>query len=105
MRRIYNTVWILLTVFMLAGCATQQEKVQAQRWKDADIDGNGIMTLAEFEASKLRLAMSFSQADQNEDGFVSHDEYQHYNRPKAVRENRARERQRRIAQLEGEGHV
>ena len=69
-----------LMLVLVAGCATGPEKQQAERWSEADIDGNGVLTMAEFEKSKLRWTMRFDMVDQNEDGRISHDEYRHYNR-------------------------
>lgn len=77
MRAIFTTA---IVAFSLIGCATNAQKAQAQRWKDADIDGNDEMTVAEFEASKLGTVMSFDAVDQNEDGVITLDEYRHYNK-------------------------
>jgi len=45
-----------------------------QRWKAADVDGDGALSRAEAEASMPRVAERFEQVDADGDGRVSRDE-------------------------------
>jgi hypothetical protein len=45
-----------------------------ERWKVADIDGDGSLSLAEAQASMPRLAEHFDKVDADRNGLVSRDE-------------------------------
>jgi Ca2+-binding EF-hand superfamily protein len=45
-----------------------------ERWKKADIDGDGSLSLAEAQASMPRLAENFDKVDADRNGLVSRDE-------------------------------
>jgi Ca2+-binding EF-hand superfamily protein len=45
-----------------------------ERWKAADTDGDGKLSLAEAQASMPRMAERFQAIDANKDGYVSRDE-------------------------------
>ena len=85
----------IMIAAVLSGCAATPEKAQAQRWKEADIDGNDVMTQAEFEASKLRTYMTFEAVDINGDNLISLEEYRHYNGQLRPQRDRSRSRRSR----------
>ena len=45
-----------------------------ERWKAADTDGDGKLSLAEAQASMPQMAERFQKFDANKDGYVSRDE-------------------------------
>lgn len=49
-----------------------------ERWAQADIDGNGTLSLAEIQASMPSKAQKFTQMDANNDGELSTDEMHSY---------------------------
>lgn len=92
MRLITSVTAATLIVVLLSGCAAMSADLDAQRWKEADVDGNGVMTLGEFETSRLGETMDFDAVDQNEDLLVSHEEYRRYNRLIDARERTRQDR-------------
>ena len=49
-----------------------------ERWKTADTDGDGKLSLAEAQASMPRMAEGFNTFDADRDGFVSRDEMHNF---------------------------
>lgn len=66
---------ITLTILGLAGCGNI---AVMEQWSDEDIDGNGLLTEAEFHASQLGLRATFTTVDIDEDGQVTRQEYLRY---------------------------
>jgi Ca2+-binding EF-hand superfamily protein len=62
-----------IPVLMLAGCATPSTSSPEQKFKQADKDGNGMVSRK--EATSLIIANAFASYDANSDGFVSEAEF------------------------------
>ncbi len=77
--------WIVFATAMcvalpaLAAALGSGEKL-AQRFRVADADGNGMLSVAEAEASLPRLAMYFDAIDVNRDGQISPEEIRAFRR-------------------------
>jgi hypothetical protein len=56
-----------------------------ERWKTADTDGDGKLSLAEAQASMPRMAEGFNTFDADRDGFVSRDEMHNFRMKKKKR--------------------
>ena len=63
----------LIPLIMLAGCATTPTSSPAQKFKQADKDGDGLVSRK--EATSLIIANAFAMYDANGDGFVTEGEY------------------------------
>jgi len=63
----------LIPLVMLAGCATSPTSSPEQKFKQADKDGNGLVSRK--EATSLIIANAFAMYDANGDGFVTEGEY------------------------------
>jgi hypothetical protein len=57
-----------------------------ERWKSADTDGDGRLSLAEAQASMPHMAERFDKFDANKDGYVSRDEMHNIRMKKKKRE-------------------
>lgn len=55
-------------------CRQQAQAQREQRFKQADTDGNGMLSRAEAEKGMPRLARNFDRIDSNKDGQLSRDE-------------------------------
>lgn len=63
----------LIPLVMLAGCATTPTSSPEQKFKQADKDGNGLVSRK--EATGLIIANAFAMYDANGDGLVTEGEY------------------------------
>ena len=63
---------ILIPILMLAGCATTSTSTPEQKFRQADKDGNGVVSRQ--EATSLIIANAFAMYDANGDGFVTEQE-------------------------------
>lgn len=63
----------LFPLVMLAGCAQTPTSSPEQKFKQADKDGNGLVSRK--EATSLIIANAFAMYDANGDGFVTEGEY------------------------------
>ena len=68
-----------------ADLQTHREKMRVEmraeaeeRWKAADTDGDGRLSLAEAQASMPQMAERFQKFDANKDGYVSRDEMHNF---------------------------
>jgi len=62
-----------IPVVMLAGCATTPAPTPEQKFKQADKDGNGLVSRK--EASSMIIANAFAMYDTNRDGVVTEGEF------------------------------
>jgi len=72
---------------------THREKMRVEmraraeeRWKAADTDGDGRLSLAEAQASMPQMAERFDKFDANKDGYVSRDEMHNFRMKKKRQE-------------------
>jgi len=72
---------------------THREKMRVEmraraeeRWKAADTDGDGRLSLAETQASMPQMAERFDKFDANKDGYVSRDEMHNFRMKKKRQE-------------------
>ena len=84
--------WILAAAMLLApalACAAAGGKSGklAEQFREADVDGNGMLSRAEAQRALPRLARDFDAIDVNRDGQISPEEIRAYRRAgrKAVR--------------------
>ena len=63
----------LIPLVMLAGCATTPTSSPEQKFKQADKDGNGLVSRK--EASSMIIANAFAMYDTNRDGVVTEGEF------------------------------
>jgi Ca2+-binding EF-hand superfamily protein len=80
MRALIAALALVLAPALALAATAGKGALTAEQFRDADIDGNGMLSRAEAEKAAPRLAQHFDAIDVNRDGQISPEEIRAYRR-------------------------